>query len=173
MQAARINARRATMPKCGAKTRTTGEPCQNLAMANGRCRLHGGATPKGDRWHLPVWPDGSAPDATEKANRKAADLEKRQRKKAKRLARRSPQELAEHDAWQKARRPGSAKRRKADREQRRQGAEAQVWLQAPASPRKMSAAVQALQDDLAAAKAALAAIDEAELFAAMTEGVFG
>lgn len=27
--------------KCGAKTRT-GEPCKNYAMANGRCRMHGG-----------------------------------------------------------------------------------------------------------------------------------
>ncbi|WP_067936374.1 HGGxSTG domain-containing protein [Alicyclobacillus kakegawensis] len=29
------------MPKCGAKTRK-GTPCQNNAMANGRCRMHGG-----------------------------------------------------------------------------------------------------------------------------------
>lgn len=31
---------------CGAKTRS-GKPCQNAPMANGRCRMHGGATPKG------------------------------------------------------------------------------------------------------------------------------
>ena len=27
---------------CGAKTRTTEQPCKGSAMSNGRCRLHGG-----------------------------------------------------------------------------------------------------------------------------------
>lgn len=30
---------------CGAKTRS-GEPCKSKPMPNGRCRMHGGATPK-------------------------------------------------------------------------------------------------------------------------------
>ncbi|MGZ8189709.1 MAG: HGGxSTG domain-containing protein [Methylococcaceae bacterium] len=29
-------------PRCGAKAKTTGKPCQSPAMANGRCRMHGG-----------------------------------------------------------------------------------------------------------------------------------
>ena len=29
-------------PKCVAFARTTGEPCKNASMANGRCRMHGG-----------------------------------------------------------------------------------------------------------------------------------
>jgi len=29
--------------KCGAHARSTGNPCQAKALANGRCRLHGGA----------------------------------------------------------------------------------------------------------------------------------
>ncbi|MDD2723436.1 MAG: HGGxSTG domain-containing protein [Methylovulum sp.] len=29
-------------PRCGAKARTTGKPCQCPAMPNGRCRIHGG-----------------------------------------------------------------------------------------------------------------------------------
>lgn len=29
-------------PKCGAHCRTTGNPCRNPSMANGRCRMHGG-----------------------------------------------------------------------------------------------------------------------------------
>ena len=29
-------------PRCGAQARTTGKPCQSPAMANGRCRMHGG-----------------------------------------------------------------------------------------------------------------------------------
>jgi hypothetical protein len=31
-------------PKCGAKTRR-GSPCRAPAMANGRCRMHGGPSP--------------------------------------------------------------------------------------------------------------------------------
>jgi len=30
--------------RCGAKTRS-GKPCQSPAMANGRCRMHGGPSP--------------------------------------------------------------------------------------------------------------------------------
>jgi hypothetical protein len=29
-------------PRCGAKARTTGQPCKGWAMKNGRCRMHGG-----------------------------------------------------------------------------------------------------------------------------------
>jgi hypothetical protein len=29
-------------PRCGAKTRRRGTPCQSPAMSNGRCRIHGG-----------------------------------------------------------------------------------------------------------------------------------
>ena len=36
------------MAKCGAKTKT-GKPCKNSGMPNGRCRLHGGKTPKGSK----------------------------------------------------------------------------------------------------------------------------
>jgi len=38
-------------PRCGAKTRS-GTPCKAPAMANGRCRMHGGKStgpPKGNR----------------------------------------------------------------------------------------------------------------------------
>jgi hypothetical protein len=31
-----------TAPKCLAHARTTGQPCKNASMANGRCRMHGG-----------------------------------------------------------------------------------------------------------------------------------
>jgi len=29
-------------PNCGAHCRTTGNPCRNPSMENGRCRMHGG-----------------------------------------------------------------------------------------------------------------------------------
>ena len=36
---------------CGAKTRSGGH-CQKYGMLNGRCRLHGGLSPKGkDHWN--------------------------------------------------------------------------------------------------------------------------
>ena len=42
-------------PKCGAHCRTTGNPCDAYAMANGRCRMHGGnnKSSKGHREHKP------------------------------------------------------------------------------------------------------------------------
>jgi len=39
------------VPKCGAYSRRTGKLCQQPAMKNGRCRLHGGKStgpPKGN-----------------------------------------------------------------------------------------------------------------------------
>ena len=39
-------------PRCEAKRRRSGLPCQCAAMANGRCRIHGGLSPgapKGSR----------------------------------------------------------------------------------------------------------------------------
>jgi len=35
------------IPVCGARSKRTGNPCQQPAMPNGRCRLHGGKTPSG------------------------------------------------------------------------------------------------------------------------------
>jgi hypothetical protein len=32
-------------PRCGAHSRRTGQPCRGGAMANGRCRMHGGTNP--------------------------------------------------------------------------------------------------------------------------------
>ena len=38
------------VPRCGAYSRRTGKPCRQPAMANGRCRMHGGkaGAPKGN-----------------------------------------------------------------------------------------------------------------------------
>ena len=35
-------------PRCGARTRSE-NPCQSPAMANGRCRMHGGKSPGAPR----------------------------------------------------------------------------------------------------------------------------
>lgn len=31
-----------TLPKCKARSKRSGQPCQQPSMSNGRCRLHGG-----------------------------------------------------------------------------------------------------------------------------------
>jgi hypothetical protein len=36
-------------PRCRAHCRTTGQPCRNPSMANGRCRMHGGGSPGAPR----------------------------------------------------------------------------------------------------------------------------
>jgi hypothetical protein len=33
-------------PRCGARSKRTGKPCQGAAMPNGRCKLHGGKNGK-------------------------------------------------------------------------------------------------------------------------------
>jgi hypothetical protein len=33
-----------TRPRCGARTKATGQPCQARALTNGRCKFHGGAS---------------------------------------------------------------------------------------------------------------------------------
>jgi len=48
----RANGGLALHPRCGAHCRTTGQPCRNPSMRNGRCRMHGGKSPgapKGER----------------------------------------------------------------------------------------------------------------------------
>ena len=44
-------------PRCGAKTRR-GTPCQSPAMANGRCRMHGGKLPGAPRGNRYAWKHG-------------------------------------------------------------------------------------------------------------------
>src|SRR5258708_38855266 len=51
-------------PRCGARSKRTGKPCQGAAMPNGRCKLHGGKstgprTPEGlERSRRGDWKDG-------------------------------------------------------------------------------------------------------------------
>ena len=39
---------------CGAYARQTGKPCKGWAMANGRCRLHGGKSTGAKNPHKPI-----------------------------------------------------------------------------------------------------------------------
>ena len=52
-------------PRCGARSKRTGKPCQGAAMPNGRCKLHGGKstgprTPEGlERSRRANWKHGA------------------------------------------------------------------------------------------------------------------
>ena len=75
-------------PRCGAKTRK-GTPCQAPAMANGRCRLHGGKSTG------PRTPEGLA--RSQKANLKHGyySREEKERRNLVRLLLRQSRELME------------------------------------------------------------------------------
>lgn len=110
-------------PKCEAARKRDYEPCQNLAMANGRCHKHGGKTPKGDNWHRPLWPHRDAPGANTKLNRKLNDLQRAAAKREKRKKRMSAEERAAHEQWQRTHKPGPAAARARTRRERKDAAE--------------------------------------------------
>jgi hypothetical protein len=69
-------------PRCGARSKRTGEPCRGAAMRNGRCKLHGGKstgprTPEGlERSRRANWKHGyySREAKTERSRLRAAIL---------------------------------------------------------------------------------------------------
>lgn len=137
-QLAAINGNRHLHPKCGAKARSTGEPCRQLAMSNGRCRWHGGKTGRGKQWGLPVWPDRDAPGAMDKVNRKLRDLTKAAKKRERRVAAMTPEERADYEKWKRAHKPGSSADRARARALRKQNAEARAMIDRMQEPRPAS-----------------------------------
>lgn len=109
---------------CGAKARSTGEPCRQIpAKGRKRCKFHGGATPKGDGpvgWHTPAFPAGLPVDSPRSARMKAT---KRRQQRA-RVAEMTPEERARHEEWHRTHKPGSASARAMVRKNR----EARRWL---------------------------------------------
>lgn len=150
----RHNAMRHVLPVCGAKRKRDGLPCENTPMENGRCYLHGGRTPKGDQWHTTQWPNGKAPDAIRRMQRKLRDLERRRKARETRIAQMSPEERERHERWHRSHKPGAA----AERERRRidrQNAEA--WRAAAERPaRPPSPEAEELQKKIKALKLELA-----------------
>jgi hypothetical protein len=130
----RVNAERASKPKCGAKARSTGVRCGNLATENGKCRYHGGATPKGKDWHKPRWPDRKDPRAMDKLDAKLKDRERAAKKREIRLAAMSPEERERHAAWHRARKPGSPADRIRARLERKAAEEVRARLEQPPAP---------------------------------------
>lgn len=115
---------RRNQSKCGARTRVTGEPCKQPVKAEGlRCRFHGGATPKGAEWHRRQLPKKG--DSWEKASRKLATWQKRDREAEARRASMSPEQLAEHNKRRAALKPGTP----AERARRKHNREAKRFLE--------------------------------------------
>lgn len=138
---------RQSKPKCGAKRKGDGAPCQMLALENGRCRLHGGATPSGDRWHRAQWPGPDAPP--EKLEKKLRELRRRKRQQAARVAAMTPEQRARYEAWHRTHKPGSA----AERERRRRDQEGVELLRRTRPPQTPSPEQAALVAEIEKARA--------------------
>jgi hypothetical protein len=150
------------LPKCEARRKQDGQPCQNLALRNGRCRLHGGKTPSGAGWHKPVWPDKGAPNAERKLQSKLRALERAAIKRAERLAKMTPEERARHEKWHRDHPKGSPAMRAAIRQQRRENEAARASLsQASSKAYEGDPEWQAIAGRIAVLKAALAEIENA------------
>ena len=119
--ARRANAARQHAPKCGARRKSDGGSCQLPALANGRCYIHGGRTPKGKGWHKPQLPARDGPEAIKKLDTKLRDLERRRKAREARIAAMTPEQRARYDAWQRSHQPGPSERERGrrDRDARR------------------------------------------------------
>ena len=97
----------AETPKCGARRKYDGQPCQKPGLGTGgRCRWHGGRTPKGPgKWQLPLWPDKSSANLERKLQSKLATLERRRKERARILAGLTPEQRAQYDRWKKSHDP--------------------------------------------------------------------
>lgn len=104
--------------KCGAVAKSTGQPCSKLALANGRCRYHGGLSPKGNDWHRVQYQNAAGSEV--KLAKKLREVDRRRKKQAAQVAAMSPDERARHEEWARTHRPMSP----AAREQRRQDRDA-------------------------------------------------
>ena len=126
---------RPKQPKCTAMAKSSGEKCRQLAMPNGKCRYHGGATGSGSAWHVPQWPDRSSVDAEAKLHGKLKALDKAAKGRATRLAKMTPEERKQHELWQRTHKPGPATaRQRAKRERRENAAFAASLAQSPPPP---------------------------------------
>lgn len=111
----------ARVPRCGAKAKSTGEPCRLAAMTNGRCQLHGGKTPAGVNWHKRLLPEKNDPRGIAKYEAKIAAAEKRDATREQTM---SPEELVQLERWRQTHAPGS----RSERARRRQDREAAALI---------------------------------------------
>lgn len=129
-------------PRCGARRKQDGEPCQGLALENGRCRLHGGLTPKGDEWHRVQAPKPGAP--LHKADKKMREIARRRRRLQARIAAMTPEERARYQARSRAARP----RAPSVRAQERQDRDAAELLARPRAPAPARPEIERLREEM-------------------------
>ena len=153
----RVQAQRHLMPKCGATSKSTGEPCRQFPMENGRCYYHGGRTPKGKNWHKPSWPKKTAPDAEQKVVARLRNLERAEKQRQKRLAKMTPDERTAYDKWKRDHPTGTPAQREAKRLARKQNADARARLTQPRPERPLDPESAAIADRIAELRAQLAA----------------
>lgn len=166
----RLNRERALLPHCGAIAKRSGEPCGNPAMANGRCRFHGGRTPSGSDWHKPQWPDANSPRAEQRLAAKLNDRERAAKARQRKLSAMKPDEFAQHQRWHRDHKPGSAEKRAAARAERKANAELRGRMQRP-DTRKLTAEARALAARISELEAERVQLREAITFD--DDGVFG
>lgn len=138
--------------RCDATRKRDGERCENIASPNGKCRVHGGATPRGKNWHKRQWPSGSTPDAEKKLRDKLKLIDRDRRQLEKRLAKMSPDERRRYDEWHRARQPGPPGPRAQRRVDRKSAAKIRKSLERD-EPRPISPELAALQEQAAALEA--------------------
>jgi hypothetical protein len=166
----KFNARRRAAPKCEAVKRSDGALCQNPAMPNGRCRLHGGATPSGKQWHVVQYPKADTQASRAKFERKLAARDRLARELAKRLAEMTHAERERYDEWRRIYQPGPKSQRQAAKVRAAQDAEIRALLAAPEQSASVSPELQRLHDQIAAIDQLLA---EHEQPTELEQDVFG
>ncbi len=147
---------RETAAKCGARRKQDGLSCEAPALANGRCRIHGGLTPSGPNWHRVRYPAASASPA--KLEKKLQEIEHRERRRRARVAGMSPEERARYEQRRRAMRPRSP----TVRAQERQDREAAELLSTPRATAPTTPEGEWLRAEMAKLEAEQAQI-EAEL----------
>ncbi|WLR98744.1 hypothetical protein [Shinella sumterensis] len=143
------NAKRASLPKCGARRKRDGASCMQLAGENGRCYYHGLRTGKGAKYHVHILPNGDAPDFEAKLHRKLRQIERDKKAQAKRRAAMNPEQLAAHQRWHETHTPGPAAARANKRQDRQQAKELRQRIEND-KPRPVSPELAELQAQVAA-----------------------
>lgn len=162
------------LPKCNGTSRSTGEPCRNLAVpGKQKCRWHGGAVPSGDEWHKLQYPAATAKDWQRKLNEKLKRAERNRRRRERRLEKMSPEARAKHQEWQRTHKPGAKAERQRRRTDRKAAQEFKALAEQPERPVSSElAALQAHAAYLEAERDRYRAMAQAEQ-QQNDEGVFG
>jgi len=139
-------------PRCGARRKSDGKPCMGLPMANGRCFMHGGPTPRGDQWHKRQFPADPV-----RFDRKMRNIERDRKRLVAKLASMTPEERARYEQWLRDHQPGSGERRAGIRLMRDQNRAMAASL---ADERPVSAEAAALAAEIAALEQELGIRDQ-------------